>query len=186
MDHPIPAGSLNGVDFHKLRQRDAETVKEIENLAQLLDSGNDTDADFLRLCQLLLHVGERDKAKELLLANCDEGDDAYELFQAQYPDAEGDFERAVVAFERQFGCELSVTRTARHLSKAFSCIVPQTNSLPEPLRNFSNSEDIEVQITYETSGDVVADVYSLSNSARAVPLSLDSGVWVRGSSITER
>ena len=86
MGESIPAGSLAGVDLDKIRSFDSRSANEIARLGSLLEAGSESEAEFLKLCELLCHVGERRQARELLLANSDEGDPAQSLLDREFPD----------------------------------------------------------------------------------------------------
>lgn len=169
MTSSIPAASLAGVDFDRMQSKHPEYVDEIKRLGSLLTSGDDTEEDFLRLCQLLLAADERSKAMELLLANCTEGDPAHVLFEAEFPDAERQFERAVAAFGKQFGCELSLVRSRRPLSGVYRCSSTPASSSDDTGEIIQNITDSEIEITYEVTGDIVADI---DTPSRSIPVRL--------------
>jgi hypothetical protein len=176
-DIGIPAASLADIDLDKIRLTHPEIADELTQLGSLLARGVDTDTDFLRICQLLLRSGERQKAKALLLANCEVGDSAYELFKAEFADMEEAFAASIASFSQQFQCDLQLVRQARHLSSVYSCHTRRTNEEDDIAAILMDSAGCEVQVTYHVDGLITADLYSLSEPCHAISLEFDGSKW---------
>lgn len=177
MGEGISAGSLSGVRIERIRIRSPETAEELMHLGSLMDRGIDSDSDFLRVCQLLLDSDEREKAKTLLLANCEEGDPAHRLFDREFPQCEREFAKSVTAYSAQFHCSLRKIRRARHLSWVYSCSMATPLESGPATENGNDRGRSEVQITYESDGGIVADVYPLNDPSKSVPLRFFCGKW---------
>jgi hypothetical protein len=104
--YAIPAASIGDTDLVALAQTNPEAAKEIVRLVALMDRGEETKEEFLRLCQLLFDIGSTTEAEYLLRRNLDYYED-----RALYTRLFGltkveEFDAAIEAFRSQFDLKL--------------------------------------------------------------------------------
>jgi hypothetical protein len=185
----IPAGSIHGVNIERIRTLDAQAATEIELIGAAMKVGSETDAQFLRLCGLLISFGEMAKAEELLIANAEEGSPAEQLFHQSCPNARSEFDDAVQAFARQYSCELipSAEKTYQLLDQIFRCKCHSRDHLDalategRRVMTFLTQHYCEVRISYERAGEVIADLIRVPDEGEAftdsIPLYFRDGMW---------
>jgi hypothetical protein len=103
----IPAANIGDTDLVALAQSNPEAAIEIARLEDLMNRGEETKEEFLRLCQVLFDVGSVAAAEILLRRNLDyyEGGVLYnQLFGTAKQD---EFDAAIDAFKSQFNLELT-------------------------------------------------------------------------------
>jgi len=104
--HRIPAASIGDTDLVRIAKSNSEAANEIARLSDLMDRGEETKDELLRLCQLLFDVGSVAASEYLLRRNldCYQGLSLYiRLFGTERQD---EFETAIDAFKDQFDLEL--------------------------------------------------------------------------------
>ena len=108
-DDAIPGASMQGLDLVRIRNRHPEAVQEIEQIGKCLDVGGETEADLLRLGQLLHDVGEIRISEQFLRDNVvQEGDRLHRLYIGLHGSgAERRLEEAVRSFGALFGLHLT-------------------------------------------------------------------------------
>jgi hypothetical protein len=112
-----PAASISDVDLDSIPEREAE---EIARLGEKMEQGEDTEEDFLRLCQLLYTVGHRAKSEYLLRRNLEEGEPGHDLYIGLFGTVkQEEFESAVEAFKSQFDVEISFVEKCDFLDWEF-------------------------------------------------------------------
>jgi hypothetical protein len=117
--HGIPAANIGNTDLVALALTDPAAAKEIARLEDLMNRGEESKEEFLRLCQLLYDVGSREAAEILLRRNLDhyEGEALYlRLFGTTKPD---EYAAAIETFKSQFGVELRLVKQDDFLVKTF-------------------------------------------------------------------
>jgi len=159
------AATLRGVDWERLRAASPAAADEIDRLGRLMDMGTDSDAEFGRLCELLIKHGETRTATGLLIANVEEGDENFREFQSILAEPANFFQAGVASFESQFSSHLIPLRHARFLSIVYRCEPP-------------TSVGEEVHITYDITGVVLADAYTPMTN-EGIQLTFDRGAWRR-------
>jgi hypothetical protein len=105
-EYAIPAANIGDTDLVSLAQTNPEAAQEIVRLVELMDRGEETKEEFLRLCQLLFDVGSTTAAEYLLRRNLDyyEGRALYTRLFGRTKEEE--FDAAIEAFKSQFDLEL--------------------------------------------------------------------------------
>ena len=132
-DHEIPAASLGDVDLDALRARHPREAAEIERLDALVQTGHESPAEFLRLCELLHLVGATRDAEYLLRRNLDhyDGRPLYEqLFGDEVP---ARFARAIAAFAAQFAVALTLDDQGDFLEETHSSLPRGRHERPAAL-----------------------------------------------------
>lgn len=106
MDHRIPAANIGETDLVALAETDPEAAREIARLVNLMNRGEESDDECLRLCRLLFDAGSARASEHLLRRNLSfyHGHVLYiELFGTAKQD---EFDAAIEAFKSQFEVEL--------------------------------------------------------------------------------
>lgn len=104
--YAIPAANIGDTDLAALAQTHPEEAREIARLQALMNCGEETDEEFLRLCQLLFDVGSV-AASELLLRRNIDYYGGRNLYITLFGTAkQEEFDTAIEAFQSQFGLEL--------------------------------------------------------------------------------
>jgi hypothetical protein len=102
----IPAANIGDTDLVALAQTNPMAAKEIARLEDLMNRGEETNEEFLRLCQLLFDVGSVAASEYLLRRNLD-GYEGHALYIRLFGTArQEEFEAAIEAFKAQFDLEL--------------------------------------------------------------------------------
>ena len=102
----IPAANIGDTDLVALAQTDPAAAREIARLEDLMNRGEETKEEFLRLCQLLFDVGSVAASEYLLRRNLDYygGHTLYvRLFGTGKQE---EFYTAIEAFKSQFDADL--------------------------------------------------------------------------------
>ena len=109
-EHAITAAGIHEVDLDAIRARFPAEADEIASLGARLDAGQETPAEFLRLCELLHQVGETREGEYLLRRNMDfYGGEA--LYARLYGDrAARELARAIACFGEQVEVDLGEVR----------------------------------------------------------------------------
>ena len=182
---PIPAASVSATIIDRIRGVNANAASEIERIARLMRQGDETEAEFCKLCGLLFNYGEKEKAEELLLPNATEGDRLHSLYRHFFGGtAEATFDAAIHTFSKQFGVTLVRLRSHRLLSAVYSCsLIDGAAAVDQTIRPLC-LRGCEVQITYEFGSSIVADVYLSEEDDRdsgivAVPLQYTHEMWIK-------
>ena len=118
-DEFIPAASIGDTDLDAVAWTKPDAAREIARLEDLMDRGDETKDDFLRLCQLLVDVGSTADTEHLLRRNLTfyDGKSLYNrLFGSEKPD---EFNMAVSAFESHFGLNLELIEENDFLVSTF-------------------------------------------------------------------
>lgn len=121
-DYLIPAASIGDVDFDELERTNPDAAREIRRINSLMINGEDSKAEFLRLCRLLFDVGKHTASEYLLRRNldCYEGAALYgELFGSAKED---EFNVAIDAFRVQFEVELNHIRDEAFLVRYYHAV----------------------------------------------------------------
>src|SRR3954447_19813797 len=123
MDHEdgyaIPAANIGDTDLVALAQTNPAAAKEIARLEDLMNRGEETKEEFLKLCQLLFDAGSVAASELLLRRNLDyyEGHALYaRLFGTERQE---EFDAAIEAFESQFDLELVLVAEEDFLVSTF-------------------------------------------------------------------
>lgn len=106
--YKIPAASIGDTDLDAVMQTNPAMRREIARIEDLMNRGEESKEEFLRLCQLLFDVGSVANSEYLLRRNLDyyEGQSLYErLFGAAKQE---EFDSAIDAFKSQFAIDLSL------------------------------------------------------------------------------
>ena len=153
-EYAIPAAGIGDTDLDSVAQSNPVAAKEIARLEDLLNRGEETNEEFLRLCQLLFDVGSVAAAEILLRRNLDyyEGEALYAtLFGTEKQD---EFDAAIQAFELQFNVQLSLKERTNFLELTF-----HSDGGPPRSDDFSLlSRQCEIQIGYIEQDKIEADV----------------------------
>ena len=156
----IPAASIGDTDLVALAQTNPETAKEVARLENLMDCGEETKEEFLRLCQLLFDVGSFAVAEHLLRRNLDyyEGRALYtQLFGTA---KQVEFDAAIEAFKSQFDLELSLIAQNDFLVSTF-----QTDGGPPRSDAFALlSRPCEIKFGYIEQEKIEANIAILDPS----------------------
>src|SRR5262245_57493169 len=104
--HKIPAANIGDTDLEALARTNPTAAKEIARIEDLMNHGEETKEEFLKLCQLLFDVGSAVASEYLLRRNLDyyEGRALYvRLFGTTKQE---EFQTAIEAFKSQFDVDL--------------------------------------------------------------------------------
>ena len=142
-----------------------------------MERGEELGKDFIKLCRLLITVGESFKAKELLIANSEPGDTSDDLLRSEFPAVETRLGDCISTFEHQFECRLLLQNQKLSLQPRFSIDYIGNPGDDIITRILSSSEGCEVLMCYEPTDVVVADLYELKAHGLAVPLAYKSEQW---------
>jgi hypothetical protein len=176
----IPAASLSDLDIERIRTANPLAASKIERVAALLRKGEETEDDMLRICTLLLEIGETAKAESLLVANSTYGDRLHALHRQFFGDVECFFAKALADFSGQLGLSLKPIASDRLYSCIFECTLNSAGKRASPFFQDLPPSPLETHITYEPMIGIVADIYTQSDPfSRALPLRYDEGTWVR-------
>ncbi len=115
----IPAANIGDTDLVAIAQTNLAATKEIARLEDLMNRGEETKEEFLRLCQLLFDVGSVSASEYLLRRNLDyyEGHAIYvRLFGTARQE---EFDAAIDAFKSQFDVDLELVAENDFLISTF-------------------------------------------------------------------
>ena len=178
-DHAIPAANIGDTDLDAIERFNPTAAKEIARLEGLMNRGDDSKEDFLRLCQLLFDVGSVAAAEILLRRNlaCYDGKRRYtRLFGTEKPD---EFDAAIQVFESQFHISLLLTEEADFLVATF-----HSQGGPQRSDEFQLlSRPCEIKIGYIEQDKIEADVVLLDpdrvvfNADECLFMYLVNDVW---------
>lgn len=174
--HGIPAASLGGVDLVAIRSIDPVAADEIARLGRAMVAGTDSDADFLRLCQLLLRFGETAKAEALLLAQASETDEAGQLFRATFPARVAAFDAAIERFRAQYGVSWKQAPGCRMAQRVFLVGSASTATATDPVATMLRRNGCEVDVRENGEEGIVADV-QVRGDTHAIPMVYRDGTW---------
>ncbi len=169
---PIPAASIGGINVTAIRAVDPSAAKEIERIGAKLAAGTDSDADVLRLCQLLLRFGETQKAEAMLSASVDDTD-AGRLFRATFPGRISTFESAIDAFKVQFSVILRMISSNRVLHRVFQvqhCAAISSDPVVAMLKR------VGCEVDLRDENGIVGDV-QVPGEAHAIPMIFAGATW---------
>ena len=173
----IPAASIGAIDLGLLYRSDPSSAEEIARLEGLMNRGDETDEEFLKLCRLLSDAGAVDDAEYLLRRNIDyEG--GRDLYDELFGSAKiNEFERAIKTFETQFGTTLSGRDDSDFLTAVF-----RSTPAPSQTGYFSIlSKACEVTIEFAEKTTINADVipHALSTEEHDVYVLMEffNGMW---------
>ena len=177
--YAIPAASIGDTDLNAVEQTNPAAAKEIARLEDLMNRGEESKDDFLRLCQLLFDVGSAGDSEYLLRRNLDyyEGDSLYkQLFGTTKQD---EYDTAVDAFKSQFTLELKPIETNDFLDTTF-----RSDGGPSRSDDFQLlSNPCEVRIGYSHQDKIDADIVLLDpaqdvfNADECLFMFFLNGVW---------
>jgi len=177
--HAIPAANIGDTDLAALAQTNPEAAKEIGRLEELMNRGEETKEEFLRLCQLLFDVGSIAASEYLLRRNLNyyEG---HALYQRLFGTGkQEEFEDAIEAFKSQFGLELALVAQNDFLVSTFHSGggPPRSDAFALLLKpceirfDYIEQEKIEAEVTLLDPGRDVFD------ADECMLLSFVQGVW---------
>ena len=175
----IPAANIGDTDLVTLAQTNAAAAKEIARLERLMNGGEETKEEFLRLCQLLFDVGSVAASEYLLRRNvdCDDGHALYvRLFGTVRQEA---FDAAIEAFKSQFDVELELTAEKEFLVSSFQSYGGPSRSDAFALL----SRPCEITFGYIEQDKIEADVNLLDpgrdvfHADECMLLFFANGVW---------
>lgn len=172
---PIPSANISELDISAIAKRAPVEAEMIASIAAKMRTGHETDQEFIQLCELLHDVGYGHIAKSLLIANSDGVDEASKTLVKLFPECQTAYDTAITSFQRQYKVSLVLVCQRRifccvyrFVSERFRQIFWDCGSIE--VTNF------EIQITLESDGAVVGDVYA-PNYNWAVPLQFDGEEW---------
>jgi hypothetical protein len=175
----IPAANIGDTDLIALARTNPEAAKEIARLEDLMNRGEETNEEFLRLCQLLFDVGSVAAAEILLRRNLDfyEGGVLYaRLFG---PAKQDEYEAAIEAFRSQFNLEMVLVAHDSFLVSTFRTDGGRPRSDAFALL----SHACEIRFGYVEPEKVEADVIlldpgrSVFHADECLLMSFVNGVW---------
>ncbi len=177
--HMIPAASIGDIDLHALARTNPAAAKEIAYLDGLMNLGEESTEQFLRLCQLLFDVGSISDSEFLLRRNleCYEGESLYsELFGTVKRE---EFDSAIESFGCQFAVRLSHAEDHGFLVSTFHADGGRPRS--DSFRMLSYP--CEVKFGYLEKDTIEADIVYLEpihdgcEPEDYLLLSFESGAW---------
>jgi hypothetical protein len=152
--HVIPAASIGDTDLVALAKTHPAAAKEIARLEDLMNRGEETKEEFLRLCQLLFDVGSVVASEYLLRRNLDAYEGHALYVQLFGHGRQEEFDAAIEAFERQFELELVLVEANDFLVSTFlSSGGPPRSDAMELL-----SRSCEIKFGYIEQDKIEADV----------------------------
>ena len=152
--YAIPAANIGDTDLVTLARTNPDEAKEIARLEALMNRGEESDEEFLRLCQLLFDVGSTAASEYLLRRNLDgcEGRALYtRLFGTTKPE---EFDAAIEAFQSQFDLPLEFVAQSGFLVSRFH----SSGGPPRSDAFALLSKPCEIKIGYVEQDKVEADV----------------------------
>src|SRR5262245_28170128 len=161
--HAIPAASIGDTDLVALAQTNPAAAREIARLEDLMNRGEETREQFLRLCQLLFDVGSVSASEYLLRRNLDDYE-GHALYVRQFGTAkQEEFEAAIEAFKSQFDVDLVLIAEKGFLVSTF-----RSDDGPTRFDAFALlSRPCEIMFGYIEQDKIEADV-TLLDPGRAV------------------
>lgn len=150
----IPAANIGDTDLVALARTNPAAAKEIARLVGLMNRGEETQEEFLQLCQLLFDVGSVAASEILLRRNLD-GDEAHSLYVRLFGTAKEEvFHTAIETFQSQFDVDLVLIA-----EKDFLVSVFHTDGGPSRFDDLSLlSRPCEIKFGYIEQDKVEADV----------------------------
>ena len=172
---PIPAASIEGVNLSAIFEKNPAAAEVIAMISAKMNTGDETDQEFIRLCDLLCQFGFAEVAKGLLIANSNGEDQAFNVLINLFPDCKITYDAAMDAFRSQYEVSLVLDHQERAFCSVYSF---DSESFPRIVNdaNRVKTTQFEVQFTLEPDGIVVADAYTTDNSW-AVPLKFGDAEW---------
>jgi hypothetical protein len=183
MDHDdrfaIPAANIGDTDLVALAQTNPAAAKEIARLEVLMNRGEETKEEFLRLCRLLFDVGSVAASEILLRRNLDyyEGHALYVRLHGTAKQEE--FAAAIEAFKSQFEVDLVLVA-----EKDFLISVFRSDGSPPRFDDLGLlSKPCEIKFGYIEQDKVEADVTLLDprrevfDADECLLLFFVNGVW---------
>lgn len=152
--YAIPAASIGDTDLDAVAQTNPTAAKEIARLEDLMNRGEDTKDDFLRLCQLLFDVGSLADSEHLLRRNLDGYEGGYLYTRLFGTLKEEEFSAAVGAFKSQFDLDLVLAEKNDFLQCTFQTAVGPPRS--DDLQLLSHP--CEIKIGYIQKDKIEADI----------------------------
>ncbi len=171
-DFTVPAATVEDLDFSFV---DPTVAAEIRRLGQLMNDGEETEEEFVRLIRMVHEAGFTVKGESLLRVNMmgvPDGRAMYlELYGTEKPDA---YSTAIAAFQSQFELTLSFVKETDFLIHEYEC-VPHGDCLvrPELL-----SEPCILMFCYGDEDIVEAHVNVSSDINRFAVLLWDNSEWI--------
>jgi hypothetical protein len=175
----IPAANIGDSDLAGLADTKPDAAKEIARLEDLMNRGEETKEEFLRLCQLLFDVGSVASAELLLRRNLD-GYEGKSLYVKLFGTAKQDeFAASIEAFNSQFGLILVLASQDDFLVSTFHSEygMPRSGDFSLLSRSceiqfgYIEQEKIEAHVTLL---DPVRDVF---HADECLLLFFINGVW---------
>ncbi len=156
--YAIPAANIGDTDLDAVAQTNPVAAKEIARLEDLMNRGEDTKEEFLRLCQLLFDVGSVADSEILLRRNMD-GDEGESLYKRLFGTAtQEDFDTAIDAFKSQFALTLTLAEKNDFLVNTF-----HSDGGPPRSDDFQLlSHPCEIKIGYIQRDKIEADIVLLA------------------------
>ncbi len=156
--YAIPAAGIGDTDLDAIARTDPAAAKEIARLENLMNRGEESKDDFLRLCQLLFEVGSVADSEYLLRRNMDyyEGESLYRRLFGTAKQEE--FDTAIDAFKSQFGLSLTVVEKDDFLETTF-----HSDGGPPRSDDFQLlSDPCEIKMGYIQQDKIEADIVLLA------------------------
>jgi len=177
--YAIPAARVGNRALDAIARTDPAAAKEIARLENLMNCGEESKADFLRLCQLLFKVGSVADSEYLLRRNMDyyEGESLYRRLFGTAKQEE--FDTAIDAFKSQFSLSLTFVETRDFLETIF-----HSDGGPPRSDDFQLlSHPCEIKIGYIQQDKIEADIVLLAadrdvfDAEECLLMYFVSGVW---------
>lgn len=181
----IPAAGVDSITIENIKRRNPELGIEIERLNNMLIEGSESEAEFLRLCELLAVVGEDEKSEQILRANARVGEASGDLYKRLFGDeSQRALSRAVEEFGRQFGVNMRLVGLNGLFSRTYSFHARGCLSPLGWADVFLPNTDYIVQFDFGDGDAIRADIDAVSDTRDAIatwslPLLFLDGKWER-------
>ena len=177
--YAIPAASIGDTHLDTVAQTNPAAAKDIARLQDLMNRGEESQDDFLRLCQLLFDVGSVADSEYLLRRNMEyyEGESLYgRLFGTAKQE---EFATAIDGFRSQFDLKLTLAEKNDFLETTF-----HSEGGPPRSDEFQLlSHPCEIKIGYIQQNKVEADIvmlapdYDFFDADECLFMYFVNGVW---------
>lgn len=156
--YAIPAASIGNTDSGTVAQTNPVAAEEIARLEDLMNRGEESEDDFLRLCQLLFDVGSVADSEYLLRRNLEyyDGESLYKRLFGTVK--QGEFDSAIDAFKSQFDLNITLAEKNGFLETTFHSDGGPPRS--DDLRLFSHT--CEIKVGYIQQDKIEADIVLLA------------------------
>jgi len=175
----IPAANVGDTDLVALAQTNPMAAKEIARLEDLMNRGEETKEEFLRLCQLLFDVGSVAASEYLLRRNLEYYEDHALYVQLFGTAKQEEFQTAIEAFKSQFDVDLVLIAEKDFLVSTF-----RSDDGPPRFDAFALlSRPCEIKFGYIEQDKIEADVTLLDpgrevfDADECMLLFFVNGVW---------